>query len=816
MNLKKDILPHVIAVAVFLLLTVILFSPVIFQGKGLAQHDILQGAGAGQEIVEYRQQTGKEALWTNSMFSGMPAYLINLRWSGDLMRYVTKVYSLGLPSPADITFVGMLSFYILLLVFGVRPYLAIAGAVAFALGTFNIISIEAGHIWKVRAIAYMPLVLAGVHLVFRKKYLPGFILTALAVAFEIRANHLQITYYLFLLLLIYGAVMLIFEYRENGFNSLIKISGVLIAAALVAICCNLGRMWTVYEYGQYSIRGASELTSATNGDSDGLDKAYAFRWSNGILEPVTLIIPNFFGGASQQTLDNDSNLGEVLARNGLAPVQVRDQLQRVNTYWGDQPGVAGPVYAGAVIALFFVLGLLIVLKKHVYWLVIATVFSIVLSWGSNFEAFNYFMFDYFPGYDKFRSVTMALVIALMCIPLLATLAIERLWDLGWNENTRKKLFTAGGIVLGFLLLSAVFSGIHGFRGGVDEMLSQQAPAWYMEALRADRQDLLRNDAIRSLVFALLAGCVALFYVRQKLSGTLAALLLVLLITMDHLLVNKRYITTDDFVSNPTQAFSLPNQADQFILSDAQPNIRVLNLQNPWSEARTSYHHSSLGGYHGAKMRRYQDMIERCLTPEIENLIGQLRANSIDFAGFPSLNMLNTKYLLAGDRRESVITNNQNWGNAWFVSAINGVSSPDEEIAATCALTNSRTAVINTMRWPLTASSLSTGSIQLVESTTNYLKYQSSNSGSGLAVFSEVYYPKGWKALIDGQPANIIQANYILRALEIPSGDHTIEFKFQPAAYTVGNKVMIFASILLIAAGLFTVYLQFKPGTPAET
>ncbi len=811
LNFKDNILPHLIAVMIFLLLTVIFFSPLIFNDKNLAQNDILQGAGAGQEIVEYREQTGKEALWTNSMFGGMPAYLINTKWSGDLMAYVAAVYRLGLPSPADILFVAMLSFYILLLAFKVRPYLAIAGAIAFGLGSFNIISIEAGHIWKVRAIAYMPLVLAGVHLVFRKKYLPGLVLTALAVALEIRANHLQITYYLFLLLLIYGIVMLIFQFREDGLQSVLKISGTLLVAGILAITCNFGRLWTVYEYGQFSIRGPSELTSGESPTSAGLDKDYAFRWSNGIMEPITFIIPNFYGGASQQSLDSDSNLGEVLSRNGLAPVQVREQLRNVTTYWGQQPGVAGPVYAGSIMVLFFVLGLLLAPKKHVYWIAIAVGLSIALSWGSNFQMFNYFMFDYFPGYDKFRSVTMTVVIALLCIPLLAMLALEKVMVEGWTERNRKKFYLAGGIVLGFLLLIALLAGIFSFRGSVDEVLSQGgAPDWYIDALRSDRKDLLRSDAIRSLLFAGAVFAVVFYYLKTKLSETLALVLIILLTCLDHWFVNKRYISTDDFITRPIQTFEDPNEADQFILSDPQLNIRVLNLQGPWNEARTSFHHQSLGGYHGAKMRRYQDLIERCLTPEIETLISQLRANQSDFSAVPVINMLNTKYLLAGDRRESVITNRNPWGNAWFVSKVEEVSSPDQEIQATCNLTDPQTAVVNSSRWNLNYTDLSgDGSIELMEATPNFLKYSSSNRGAGLAVFSEIFYPKGWKASIDGESAEILQVNYILRGLEIPAGEHTIEFTFEPAAYYTGNTIMLIGSLLLLLLGLYTLFHQLK-------
>ena len=438
MNFKHTILPHLVAVTIFFLVTVVFYSPIVVGGKTINQHDLAQGLGASQEIIDFRSNTGEEALWTNSMFGGMPAYLINTQWSGDLMLYVHRMLTLWLPSPAGVTLVSCITFYLLLLVFKVRSWLAVIGGLAFSLGSFNIVSIEAGHMWKMWAIAYMPLVLAGAHLIFRRNYLPGMALSALALALELRSNHLQITYYLMLMLLIYGTVQLIYAIRANQTKPLFKSVTYLILAVILALGCNFGKIWSVYEYGQYSTRGPSDLVNS-EGPANGLDKEYAFRWSNGIAEPLTLLIPEFFGGPSVSSLSVDSNLGESLRGHGMAPVQIRQQLQQVYTYWGSQPSTAGPSYAGAIVIFLFILGYSFTEKKHLIWITIAIVLSTILSWGHNFEGFNNLIFDYFPGYNKFRSVSMTLVIALLCIPLAAFLGLENLLNRLREPDSLKKI-----------------------------------------------------------------------------------------------------------------------------------------------------------------------------------------------------------------------------------------------------------------------------------------------------------------------------------------------------------------------------------------
>ena len=810
MNFKQTILPHLVAVLIFLLVTVVFYSPIVFGGKTINQHDIARGFGASQEIIDFRVNTGEEALWTNSMFGGMPAYLINTQWSGDLMLYVHRMLTLWLPSPAGVTLVSCITFYILLLVFKVRPWLAVVGGLAFSLGSFNIVSIEAGHMWKMWAIAYMPLVLGGVHLIFRGKFLQGMALTALALALELRSNHLQITYYLMLMLLIYGAVQLLYAVRTNQTKSLFKSVAYLTVAVILALGCNFGKIWSVYEYGQYSTRGPSDLVNS-EGPANGLDKEYAFRWSNGITEPLTLLIPEFFGGPSVSSLSVDSNLGESLRVHGMAPVQIRQQLQQVYTYWGTQPSTAGPSYAGAIVIFLFVLGYSFTEKKHLIWITIAIVLSTILSWGHNFEGFNNLMFDYFPGYNKFRSVSMTLVIALLCIPLAAFLGLENLLYRLREPESLKKLLVAAAITAAILLVAIIYSGIGDFRAPVDDRLTGQVPPWFIDSLRSDRASLLRGDAVRSLILVILAVAALFYTIKDKIGFSVLYGILGVLMLFDLWGVDRRYLQSDDFVRSNKASETIPTAADQRILNDPDINYRVLSyLQNPWAETSTSYFHKSIGGYHGAKMKRYQELIDGCLDSQYRDLLQSLQNRESDWGRFGVINMMNTRYFLLGADENGVAANSSALGSAWLVSKATNVTSADDELAGVCSIDLSSTAIVDESRFKLSASEFdNSGNISLVEYQPNYLKYNFENQANALAVFSEIYYPKGWSATIDGKPAKILRANYILRALEIPGGSHVIEFHFKPKAYAVGNKVMMAFSILLILLFAGTFFLRVK-------
>lgn len=781
--------PHILAVIIFLLLTVLFYFPLIFQNKALNQNDINQGLAAGKEIADYRDATGDEALWTNSMFGGMPAYLINIRWSGsEVLNKIEKIISFGLPTSARETFLSLICFYILLLAFGVRPSLAIAGAIAYGFSTFFIISIEAGHIWKVRAIAYAPLVVAGVHLTYLRKYWLGLGLTALALALEINSNHVQITYYLALILLIYATVQFITSLLAKEFKPFLTASVTLIFAAALAVGANLGKLWSAYEYGAYSIRGESELTSATSAKSTGLDRDYAFNWSSGKAETFTFLVPHFYGGASGGYRGENSELEKALKQSNLPPDQIQQYTRGLLGYWGTQPFVSGPVYAGAIVCFLFVVGILFAERKYVWWLVIATILSVLLSWGKNFEAFNYFMFDHFPMYNKFRAVSMTVVMAMLTMPLLGFLGLEKLLTVKWNKEVAKKIWVALGSTAGLALLIAIVAYVPDVEG-------DQLPDWFIQAVKSSRKSIVRADAFRSIFFIVTTFIVTYLLLKNKVSHLVFAALLILLISLDILLVNHRYVNGENYVSARKNTFLTPTPADRVILNDNTPGFRVLNLQNPFNEARTSAFHHSIGGYHGAKMRRYQDLITIHLEKEINNIISDGRLTQ---ENTHVLNMLNTKYVLAGLAEDAVIQNPYANGAAWFIQEIKTVNSPQEEIDALSEINLKQEAVLDISNFKKPSIQYdSTSSIVLKIAKPNYLLYESNSSVNGYVVFSEIYYPKGWIAKIDNQEASIDRVNYVLRGLAVPAGTHRIEFTFNPAVYATGNTIMLICSILVV-------------------
>lgn len=790
MNFNK-LIPHIVAIVIFIILNMVMYWPLFMENKVLNQNDVIQGKSANQEINEFRQQTGEEALWTNSIFSGMPAYLINVQWSGELLKYIPRTIEKIIPTPASHTFIAMLSFYILLLVFKMNPYLAIGGGLAYGLNSFFLISVEAGHIWKVAAISWMPAVLAGIILAFQKKYLWAFILTALTMALEIRSNHLQITYYLLLVVLVFGLFQLIAAIKNKTLPDFGKAIGVLAIAVLLGLGANLGKVWTAYEYGKYSIRGEAELSSNKE-SSGGLDRSYAFAWSNGIWEPFTFLIPNFFGGASQEELSMDSDLAKGLQSRGAGSGQIRSFVKNVPTYWGDQPFTSGPYYMGAIIIFLFILGIIFVKGPIKWWLVTASALGIILSWGKNFEVFNYFMFDYFPGYNKFRAVSMTVAMPFLCMPLLGFLGIKELRNANW-PNVKKQFLTAIAIAAGLCLLFVIGSFMMGFRGAVDTQLGEQA--WLVDLIREQRASMLRTDAFRSFFFIMAIGGILYFWKENKLKHGLAIGLVVAAIAIDLIPVSKRYLNEDNFVKESRGELIAKTEADKRILQD-DGHYRVLNLNNPFNEARTSYYHSSIGGYHGAKMRRYQDLIKNHVQNEMNMMVEKLRSGDSDLSDFGVINMLNTKYIKFGDQAGQVIPNQQVNGNAWFIEEVSTVSSPDEEIETLGNINTKQEAVINANRFNLSKEEFSKGEIELISYAPNELIYTSNNNSNGLAVFSEIYYPKGWKAYIDDKETDILQVNYVLRGLEIPTGNHEIKFEFKPDAYFIGNKVMMGSSIII--------------------
>jgi len=803
-NFKEQVLPHIIAIIVFLLVTVIYFKPVFFEHKNLSQHDIQQWEGGAKELIDFRETTGEEGLWTNSMFSGMPGYLINVHWGNGILGNLQIAISFGLPHPVRIVYLSFLCFYILLLSFGVRPYLAIAGALAFGLSSYNIIGISAGHNSRIAAVAFMPLVLAGIRTVFKGKHLVGFTLTALAVALELRVGHLQITYYLFLMIAAYGISELVVGLKNKELSLFFKKSGILMAAAILGLATFIGSILSTMEYSKYSIRGKSELAQLNaNENKDGLTKAYAFEYSQGVFEPMTLFIPNILGGSSRQKLGLDSETGKFMLKQGAAKSQVEQQLQGMPTYWGKQ-SYSSPYYAGAIIIFLFALGLITLPKKHTIWLTSVAVLGIMLTWGSSFSSFNYFMFDYFPGYNKFRSVTFAIIIPILACNLLGFIALEKFLRQEWNSKGKKQLLIAFASTGGFALLLWLFAGVFGYQGAVDGQL----PEWLLAPIRADRQALLKGSALASFFFILLFGGAIYATLVGKIKPSILYLTLSFLMLVDLWSTAKKLLNDENFKRNPARTFFQKTDADKVILSDKTLDFRVFNLQNPWNEARTSYYYNSIGGYHGAKIRRYQDLIEAGLMREHEEAISTLRSGSDNFSDLGVLNMLNTRYLIAGPSKDAVILNQNSNGNAWFVSTIENASTPDEELNKTIKINTKTTAVIDQTKFKVAGSLSTNGAISLTNYTPNHLTYTSNNNAAGLAVFSEIYYKKGWKAIIDGKKAPILRANYVLRALEIPAGNHTIEFTFKPAIYNWANPVMTASSWLIILLILGTLVVEF--------
>ncbi len=775
-NFQKDVLPHLVAIAIFLILTAIFFKPEFFDNKTLSQGDILQWGASATEIIDYRNTTGEEGLWTNSVFGGMPAYMINMRWGNQLIEMAHRVFSLGLSHPSKILFTAMLSFYIMLLCFKVRPYIAIIGAIAFGCSSYNLIGFTAGHNARISALSLIPLVIGGIHLCFTSNKWLGASLTALALAMHLRVNHLQITYYLIFIVGIYGLVQLISAYREGSLKIFFQRLGLLVTAALLAVGTYFGEIYATYEYGQYSNRGKSELRQQNDPEKnqDGLPQTYAFQYSNGIWDPMTLFIPNVLGGNT--------------------------------SYWGSETPTT--YYAGAIMVFLFAVGIAFLERKYVIWLVAVAILGILLSYGRNFASLNYFLFDYFPGYNKFRSVTFIIFLPIFAITLLGSLGLEKLLSTKLDKAKRKKLWIALGATAGVALLLAIFSGIFSYRGAFDD------PQWQdsvRDAVVGDRQSLLRADAFRSFLF--IALFVAIYYLQsiEKLSKTLAYSLFILLVGLDMGIVGKRFLNADRFQRGVTQQYVSKLPGDQFIEQNEFLGDRVLDLgPRIFYDARASAHHHSINGYHGARIRRVQELLDARLINEREQMRLAVQNGDYSIRGFEMVNMLNGRFIIANpsDAR-GILTNNNVNGSAWFVSQVSQVNSPDEELAQIQQVNTKTTAVIDQSKFNIAGSGYGVGDIRLTDYHPGYWKYESNNSTNGLAVFSEIHYPKGFEVTIDGQPVEMLRANYILRALEVPQGQHVIEFKFVPWIYKTGNVIMSICSVLTLLLLFGAVYISLK-------
>ena len=827
------LLPDLLAILAFVLLSFAYFFPADIENRILFQHDTAAGAGAGQEVKEYYEQTGERSRWTNSLFGGMPMYQIAPSYdSTKSLQWVQKAYQLFLPDYVCLTFMLMLGFYILLRVFGIPVWLAGLGGIMWAFSSYFFILISAGHIWKFITLAYVPPTIAGIVLAYRGKLLWGGILTALFVALQITSNHVQMSYYFFFVILFFVGAYFEKAWRTKTLPQFFKASAVLIVAALVGIAANVSNLYHTYAYSKETMRGKSELVQtgdAAKQTSSGLDRDYITQWSYGIDETLTLLVPNFKGGASAALSQSETAMSK-------ANPMYSSLYGSLTQYFGTQPMTSGPVYVGAFVLFLFVLGCFIV-KGPLKWALIgATFFSIVLSWGKNFMPLTDFFIDYVPLYNKFRAVSSILVIAEFTIPLLAIFALKRLLEEPEILKQEKKplgislLLTAG---VALLLAVAPGSIGSGYVPAQEAQMLQNAvnqqmiPANELSGILANlgemRAELVSSDALRSFIIIGIGCSLLWLYASGKLRSSLTIAGITILCLADMWGVNKRYLNDAQFVPHSirTETFTKTN-TDELILQDTSLDYRVLNFAtSTFDDNNTSYWHKSVGGYHPAKLRRYQEMIEHHISPEMQAAYKAIATaggemDSVDANKFRILNMLNTKYFIfpAGQQRQTVpILNPHAYGNAWFVNKVQYVNNANEEIDALDSIIPTETAVVDArfkdvLKGATESYKDSLSSIRLTSYAPNRLTYETNNAQDGIAVFSEIYYPDGWHVTIDGQPAELARADYILRTMYVPAGQHTIEMRFDPTSLHVTEGIA-YGALALLVIGIIVAVLIAK-------
>ncbi len=821
-SLLKKLTPYLVAIVVFLAITLVYFSPVL-EGKKLKQHDIAMWKGMSKEIADFRESTGEEALWTNSMFGGMPAWQISVHYNGNLMKYIDKTVTLGLPFPANYVFLYFLGFFILLLVLRVNPWVSLAGAIAFALSSYFFIVLGAGHNTKAHAIGYMAPVLAGIILAFRGKYWQGALLTAVALSLEIKANHLQITYYLLILVIIYGIFKLVESIKQKQLPHFFKATGFLLIAALFAVLTYSTSLWATYDYGKDTMRGAPELTGEETNKSNGLNKDYITAWSYGIAETWSLMIPNAKGGASGQ-------IGKQKALE-KADRNYRQNISQQSAYWGDQPGTSGPVYVGVIVVFLFILGLFIVNTNLRWILLAATILSIMLAWGKNFMPLTDLFIDYFPGYNKFRAVSMILVIAELTMPILAFLALDRIIKNPDLIRKNMKVFyislalSAGLILIFYITPSMFFSFFSDYEETQFRSMMQGKDAGqvvlFMTNLEDVRIAIFRADALRSFFFVIGAALLIFAFVFGKIKKGWVIAGIAVFVLIDMAMVNKRYLNDDNFVrARQADVPFSPMPADRQIIQDKDPNFRVLDLtKSTFNDASCSYFHKSIGGYHGAKLQRYQDLIEHYIQSEIAVISSTISGGGMTFEKILDvfkkqqvLGMLNTRYIIYNPDAQPLY-NSSAFGNAWIVNDFKLVNNADEEIAALGKNDLTLTAIVDErFLEQLESKDFKTdraATISLTSYAPNHLVYQFDAHTDQLVVFSEIYYNKGWNAYIDGKEAPYFRANYVLRAMAVPGGKHTIDFKFEPRVWVIGEKISFVSSLLLILLMIGGIVFELK-------
>ncbi|MDT0555076.1 YfhO family protein [Patiriisocius hiemis] len=800
----KKILPHLVVLVLFVVASLLYFNPVL-QGKKLFQSDIAQYVGMSKQQKEYKKETGNEAYWTNAAFGGMPTYQLGAKYPHNYIKKLDLTIRF-LPRPADYLFLYFIGLYILLLVLKIDYKLAFLGAIAFGFSTYLIIILGVGHNAKAHAIAYMPLVLSGILLTFRGKYIWGFVLTTIAVALELVANHFQMTYYLLLLIICIGVAYFIDAYKKKMLPHFFKASIIMIVAAIVALGLNATNIMATKEYADTSTRGKSELTINPDGSKkeevNGLDYEYITEYSYGIGESLNLLIPGLMGGGSSDPLPEDSEAFESLVKIGASPQEAAQLVGQTPAYWGDQPIVAAPAYIGAVVIFLAVLALFLVKGRLKWWIVAGFTISLLLSWGKNFSFLTEFFIDYIPLYSKFRAVSSIQVIIELVLPILAVVGLHQYFnDFVKKEVKQKALLLTTGIVGGVTILLLLFKSLlFDFASPYDSLFIEQIGLEYIEAVREDRISIFTSDAIRSLIFILLSATVLFGLLKGKLKEITAISILVVLVAIDLVGVDRRYVNEDDFVRARVMEQPFPKSgADMQILED-DGYYRVYDVTNDaFTSGQASYYHNALGGYHAAKPGRMNDINEF-----------YLRNGNIGI-----LNMLNVRYIIIQNENGGPIGQRNPYANgpAWFVENIKVANTADEELQLLDSLNSKKTAVVykdfvDVIPLDKVARD-TTATITLRSQELQELVYETSSSSAQLGVFSEVYYPKGWNAYIDGKPVEHIRANYVLRALPIPAGDHTIVFKFEPSVIQTGSTISLVSAILLLLLIIGGVFFSYR-------
>lgn len=833
----KKIIPHAVALLLFVVMSLAYFYPVV-QGKKIQQQDIVQYAGMAKKQNQFREATGEELYWTDNAFGGMPTYLLGARYPHTYIKTLDRTLRF-LPRPADYLFLYFLGIYVLLLVMKVNYKLAFLGAIAFGFSTYFIIILGVGHNAKAHAIAYFPLVLAGILLTFQRKYIWGFLLTAVAMSLEIMTAHPQMTYYLMLLVIVLGIVFFFdglfskekpFKFKKKYFEKVIKNNelphffksvGLLVAAVVLAIGVNGTSLLATKQYADWSIRGKSDLTINPDGskkERQGLSKEYITEYSYGKMETFNLLMPRFMGGAGSEDLGTDSKSYTFLLQRNIPASRARDIVRNIPSYWGEQPIVAAPAYIGAVIIFLAFLGLFLVRSRAKWWLVGGILMSLLLSWGKNLSFLTDFMLDYFPLYSKFRAVSSIQVIIELCIPILGVLALARLFNKEVKTKEKEKIvYISTAILSGIILFFILFkTSLFNFVGLSDAYYEQAifGPE-FMEIIREDRSAIFTKDAIRSLLLILATAGVLIAFLKEKLKENVVIILLIGLLLFDLVSIARHYVSTEEFVSKAQ--FEHPYRTldvDKQILKD-KGHYRVFEPRLRMANSRTAYFHNTLGGYHAAKPRQFQELYDFYLDNGNEKF--QVSERNINV-----INMMNVKYIikdLEGEQDQQgagavVLRNPYPNGNAWFVKKLNFVATADEEMLSIYGLDTSDEAVFRkgqtaaeNLKETYGKDSLST--IELVKYSPSELKYQSDNKAAGLAVFSEIHYPHGWNAYVDGKLVPHYRVNYVLRALEVPAGKHSIDFKFEPTIVSTGIAVSLTSTLILVFLIIVALYFEFK-------